>query len=76
MKFKFGEFIKSWDQFGKSVGLTIAGDDKFRTVHGGIVSMVYLSYIIYWAFINFVPVIQQSVVNTKTQVIFNDVNSY
>jgi len=64
MKFRFDEFLKSWDQFGVSVGLTIAGDSKFRSVLGGICSIFYLGYISYWAIINLIPVFQVAVVNT------------
>jgi len=64
MKFRFDQFLKSWDQFGVSVGLTIAGDSKFRSVFGGLCSLAYIAYISYWAFINLIPVFQVALVNT------------
>jgi hypothetical protein len=54
-KFSISEYIRKWDQFSKNVGLTIEGDDKFRSVHGGFVTMVYLGYLVYYAVAQFIP---------------------
>ena len=42
----FLSFIKSFDQFGKPVGLTIKGESEFKTLYGGILSVGLQIYFI------------------------------
>jgi hypothetical protein len=45
----FLSFIRSYDNFGKPVGLTIDGESEFKTLYGGAASIglsVYLIYIL------------------------------
>jgi hypothetical protein len=52
----FLSLLKSQDQFGKPVGLTIDGEDVFKTLKGGVVTVAFMTYIYYLFVISFIPV--------------------
>ena len=49
MKFSFLKWIRSNDQFGKEVGLTLQGKDKYLTIRGGFITLFYLAYLAYYS---------------------------
>ena len=57
----FLSFLKSFDNFGKPVGLTIDGEGEFKTLYGGAASIGLGIYLIYILVINFIPVILREI---------------
>ena len=57
----FLSFIKSFDQFGKPVGLTIKGESEFKTLYGGILSVMLQIYFTYILVMAFIPVITREI---------------
>ena len=71
----FLDWLKSYDQFGKPVGLTIDGEDVFKTLQGGIVSVGFMAYILYLFIIAFIPVFLGEIDSSQTQVIYYDTST-
>jgi len=51
---KFGksvrEYIRSWDQFGHPVALSLGGEDTYKTFYGSIATFLlaaYMAYVLY-----------------------------
>ena len=57
----FLSFLKSFDNFGKPVGLTIDGEGEFKTLYGVAASIVLGIYLIYILVISFIPVILREI---------------
>jgi len=47
--------------FGKNVTLTYKGDEKFRTLRGGLISIMYITGILYYTIDAFVPVFYKQI---------------
>lgn len=52
----FIDFITARDFFGKPISITYKGDDNFRTLRGGIVSICVMIGILTYTVSVFVPV--------------------
>jgi hypothetical protein len=48
--------------------LTIDGDDKFKTLQGGVVTVAFMSYIYYLFVISFIPVFLGEIETSQTQI--------
>ena len=70
--FSFLAWLRSYDQFGKPVGLTMDGDDVFKTLQGGIVSVGFMTYIYYLFITSLIPVVLGEIDSSQTQTIFYD----
>jgi hypothetical protein len=57
----FLDFITSRDFFGKPISLTYKGEDKFRTLRGGIMSILVCIGILYYTVDSFVPVFNNKI---------------
>ena len=54
---RIGDFIKSFDKFGPTIGLNFRGSAQFKSVRGGLISLLQLAIILWlfhWPFIQFV----------------------
>jgi len=65
---RFREYIKSWDQFGRKVSLTIDGDDSYKTSYGGYASIALGCYMLYIAFVCLRPVVRREIDASQYQV--------
>jgi len=41
----FLNYLRSWDSFGRQVGLTINGDSAFKTLYGSMATLALTIYI-------------------------------
>ena len=69
----FLTYLKSWDQFGKPVGLTIDGEGEFKTLYGSAASIGLGIYMIRIFIISFIPVVLREIDTSQTQLINYDV---
>jgi hypothetical protein len=55
-KNNFLKWLKSFDHFGKPVGLTIDGETEFKTLAGGSLTIILACYLIFILIQSFIPV--------------------
>jgi len=67
---KFGRktlaYFKSWDMFGHPVGLSIHGEDEFKTHYGSIATLLLTIYMIFVLYVAFDPIAKKSVKTSYT----------
>ena len=68
-------WLKSFDHFGKPVGLTIDGEAEFKTLAGGSLTILLACYLIFILIRSFIPVFLNEIDTSQTQLINFDVDN-
>lgn len=55
--FNLLEWIAGQDAYGHPIGLRIGGEDTYKTVRGGIVTLLFNIYILYLFITYMIPVV-------------------
>jgi len=74
-KNNFLTWLKSFDHFGKPVGLTIDGEAEFKTLAGGSLTILLACYLIFILIRSFIPVFLNEIDTSQTQLINFDVDN-
>ena len=69
-------YLRSWDQFGQPVGLTINGESEFKTLYGSAASILLAGYMLYVLVIAYTPVFSREIETSFTSIIRYDDNDY
>jgi len=49
-------YLRSWDQFGHPVGLSIDGESEYKTLYGSIATLILIIYMAYVSVLAFEPI--------------------
>ena len=67
---KFGRktlaYFKSWDMFGHPVGLSIQGEEEFKTYYGSIATLLLTIYMLFVLYVAFEPIAKNKVKTSYT----------
>ena len=69
-------YLKSWDQFGQPVGLTIKGESEFKTLYGSAASIGLAAYMLYILVLAYTPVLTREIETAFTSIIRFENNEY
>ena len=69
----FSDFIKSRDQFGVPVGLTIKGESSYNTIYGGAISIGLTLYTLYLLINSLTACFNREITNSHSYVIKYDI---
>jgi len=58
---KFLNYVRSWDSFGRKVGLTHQGDSEYKTLYGSFASIGLGIFIIRLVLLSFIPVFNREI---------------
>jgi hypothetical protein len=59
-------YLRSWDQFGQPVGLTIDGESEFKTLYGSAASIGLAAYMLYILVLAYTPVLTREIETAST----------
>ena len=69
------KWVNDQDSFGKPVGVTLKGKNKFKTLRGGILTLCLKAYIYYLFVTKMIPCLLNEIETASTETIFNDASS-
>jgi hypothetical protein len=69
-------YLRSWDQFGQPVGLTIDGESEFKTLYGSAASIGLAAYMLYILVLAYTPVLTREIETAFTSISRYNSNEY
>ena len=73
----FLNFIKTKDRYGAPIALTFEGEDAFKTVRGGIITIAVSIYMLFYIITEFIPVFDKKIDTFQSQTrYYNTSNSF